>query len=88
MGRIWKAIDGTLGLKVIETPICSGNSAVVELKAIDVNTGGVPVSKNGYKYDNRYAWVIYTSPETGKIVKVRAYFDSAMVVKVLKDQDI
>ncbi|KAF8657155.1 hypothetical protein AX16_002269 [Volvariella volvacea WC 439] len=64
-------------LVVAYEPIVSGNIAVVELHA--QNSQGQPlVSKYGYRFDNRYAWVVTFNDER-KIIRVRAYLDSAMV---------
>ncbi|KAF8643140.1 hypothetical protein AX16_009184 [Volvariella volvacea WC 439] len=58
-------------------PIVSGNVAVVELHA--QNSIGTPlVSRYGYHFDNRYAWIV-TFNDQRKITRVRAYLDSAMV---------
>ncbi|KAF8643139.1 hypothetical protein AX16_009183 [Volvariella volvacea WC 439] len=58
-------------------PVITGNVAVVELQA--QNSVGQPiVSKYGYAYDCRYAWVVVFNQDR-KITHVRAYLDSAMV---------
>jgi len=49
----------------------------VELEAIDA------VCRNGLRYDMRYVWVC--GFEKGKIVKVRAYLDTDLLNRAMKE---
>jgi uncharacterized protein len=50
--------------------------AVVELRSH-------AIAKNGMRFDNRYCWVTRFDGET--IVEVRAYLDSALVQKLIDE---
>jgi ketosteroid isomerase-like protein len=54
----------------VEHLIVKDDQAVVELHSL-------ATADNGMRFDNRYCWVV--SFEGEKIVRVRAYLDSAMV---------
>ncbi|OAF01148.1 ketosteroid isomerase [Bradyrhizobium centrolobii] len=50
--------------------------AVVELRSL-------ATAKNGFRFDNRYCWVVHFK---GKIIdQVRAYLDSAMVARLFAE---
>jgi uncharacterized protein len=67
------------GVRLRITHICvSGTTAVVELEAMSVALNGTP-------FHNRYCWICRFNG--GKIVEVRAYLDSALVQKLLKDNE-
>ena len=54
----------------VEHLVVKDDQAVVELHSL-------ATAKNGMWFDNRYCWVVFFERE--KIVRVRAYLDSAMV---------
>jgi ketosteroid isomerase-like protein len=56
-----------------------GNQAIVELHSL-------ATAKNGMRFDNYYCWVVCFLGE--KIVRVRAYLDSAMVAKLFEGNPI
>ena len=58
--------------------IVQGESAVVELEALSTALNGVP-------FANRYCWVCRFAGET--IVEVRAYLDSALVARLLAENE-
>ncbi|KAJ7614362.1 hypothetical protein FB45DRAFT_758633 [Roridomyces roridus] len=54
-----------------------GNKAIIE-------AFGAGTQKNGKPYSNRFAWFLTFSSETGKIVKINEYLDTAMVQEILQ----
>ncbi|KAI6821765.1 hypothetical protein KC340_g4639 [Hortaea werneckii] len=77
LGTINRILREPLALKVVN--VVGGGTdqdwAVVELEAN-------AVCKNGMPYPQRYAWVMRFD-ESGSIVQVRAYLDSALVQKAV-----
>ncbi|KAJ7644657.1 hypothetical protein FB45DRAFT_898406 [Roridomyces roridus] len=64
------------GLKMTVSSVeVIGNKAVVEAH-------GEATQANGRPYNNRYAWFLIFSEETGKIVEIREYLDTALVQEV------
>lgn len=63
----------------IEHLIIKDNQAVVELRSL-------AMAHNGMRFDNHYCWVIYFNDD--KIVRVRAYLDSAMVTRLFEENPI
>lgn len=63
----------------VEHLIVKGNLAIVELHSL-------ASAKNGMRFDNFYCWVVCFLDET--IVRVRAYLDSAMVVRLFEENPI
>ena len=55
-----------------------GEIAVVELEALSEALNGMP-------FDNRYCWVVFFSDN--QIVRVRAYLDSALVQKLIDENE-
>ncbi len=55
-----------------------GNTAIVEMESLST-------AKNGKPFCNTYCWVVYFSGE--KITSVRAYVDSALVQKVIDENE-
>ncbi|KAK9897670.1 hypothetical protein P389DRAFT_195266 [Cystobasidium minutum MCA 4210] len=76
-------LEDKLRLKMVQEPIVMGNRAVVELQTT-TEEGRSPMAKNGVRFDNRYAWIIEWNEEKEKIVRVRAYLDSALINKVVE----
>ena len=68
--------DGVL-LRVTHI-LVSGNSAAVELEALSTALNGEP-------FRNRYCWICRF--DHGRIVEVRAYLDSALVQKLLDENE-
>ena len=62
-----------------EHALVSGDWAVVELHSL-------ATAKNGLRFDNRYCWVCRFV--NGTIVEVRAYLDSALVVRLFEENPI
>ena len=56
--------------------LTDGDWAVVELRSH-------AIAKNGMRFDNRYCWVTRFDGET--IIEVRAYLDSALVQKLIDE---
>ncbi|KAJ7144465.1 hypothetical protein C8R44DRAFT_759990 [Mycena epipterygia] len=54
-----------------------GNKAILECR-------GEGTQANGKPYNNLYAWFLIFSEETGKIVTIREYLDTALVHEVVK----
>lgn len=63
----------------MENLIVNDDEAAVELHSL-------AIAKNGMRFDNRYCWVVYF--RDGVIVRVRAYLDSAMVVRLFEENPI
>jgi ketosteroid isomerase-like protein len=61
---------------VVEHILVSGNDAVVELRSL-------ATARNGFRFDNRYCWVIHFNDQV--IDRVRAYLDSAMVERLFEE---
>jgi uncharacterized protein len=61
---------------VVEHILVSGNDAVVELRSL-------ATARNGFRFDNRYCWVIHFNDRV--IDRVRAYLDSAMVARLFEE---
>jgi ketosteroid isomerase-like protein len=63
----------------VEHLIVKDDHAVVELHSL-------AIAKNGMRFDNHYCWVVFFRRE--KIVRVRAYLDSAMVAQLFYENPI
>jgi uncharacterized protein len=63
----------------VEHLIVEGDQAAVELHSLATAT-------NGMRFDNRYCWIVFF--EGARIVRVRAYLDSAMVVRLFQENPI
>jgi len=75
--RLGAIMQGPLVLNVVHVTV-EGDWAAVELKA-DGKT------KNGTEFANEYCWVCQFKGD--KIVKVRAYLDSALVKRCLEENE-
>ncbi len=62
----------------VEQVLTDGDWAVVELRS-------KAVARNGLRFDNRYCWVVRFEDET--IVEVRAYLDSALVQRLIDENE-
>ncbi len=63
----------------VEHLVVNDDQAAVELHSL-------ATAKNGFRFDNRYCWVVYFRDE--EIVRVRAYLDSAMVARLFEENPI
>ncbi|KAF7979964.1 hypothetical protein HWV62_27137 [Athelia sp. TMB] len=75
--RLNKVLKKPLALQVLHV-LASGDDAVVELKVDSV-------CHNGLVFDNEYSWTI--TVKNDKIVRVRAYLDSALVKMALEQNE-
>jgi ketosteroid isomerase-like protein len=64
---------------VLETLLVKDDQAVVELHSL-------ATAKNGFRFDNRYCWIVHF--DAGRIDRVRAYLDSAMVARLFEENRI
>lgn len=64
---------------VVEHALVKGSDAVVELHSL-------ATARNGFRFDNRYCWVIHFNDKV--IDRVRAYLDSAMVARLFEENPI
>lgn len=62
----------------VQNVLADGDWAIVELRSH-------AVAKSGMRFDNCYCWVIRFAGET--IVEVRAYLDSALVQKLIDENE-
>jgi uncharacterized protein len=76
-GRLNKVLKEGVLLRVTGI-IVSGDTAAVELEALSTALNGKPFS-------NRYCWICRF--ESGQIVEVRAYLDSALVQMLLDENE-
>jgi len=75
--RLNKILAEGVVLKVRHV-IVSGDEAAVEMVSLST-------AKNGKPFDNTYCWVVRFAGDT--IVEVRAYVDSALVQRVLDENE-
>jgi uncharacterized protein len=75
--RLGKLMEGPMKLEVVNVMV-DGNMAAVELKAN-------AKAKSGTDFANEYCWVCRFENE--KIVQVRAYLDSALVKRVIEENE-
>ncbi|KAJ7470135.1 hypothetical protein B0H11DRAFT_1919954 [Mycena galericulata] len=68
-------------LKNQESKLVISSFDIVGNKAI-VQGYGEAVQMNGKPYNNHFAWFITFSEETGKVIEIRAYVDTALVHEV------
>jgi ketosteroid isomerase-like protein len=63
----------------VEHLMVKDDQAVVELRSL-------ATARNGMRFDNRYCWIVFF--ESARIVRVRAYLDSAMVAELFKENSM
>ncbi len=63
----------------VEHLIVKDDQAVVELRSL-------ATAKNGMRFDNRYCWIVVFAGD--RIVRVRAYLDSAMVDQLFEENPV
>jgi ketosteroid isomerase-like protein len=76
-GRLNKILKEGVVLKV-NNIIVKGNTAIVEMESLSTTLNGKP-------FNNTYCWIVEF--ENNAIVKVRAYVDSALVQKVIDENE-
>ena len=76
--RLGKVLPGGAQLNVNDVFI-AGDVAIVELHSR-------ATAENGFRFDNHYCWVCYF--KNNKIIRVRAYLDSAMVARLFAENPI
>ena len=64
---------------VVEHLLVKDDQAVVELHSL-------ATAKNGFRFDNRYCWVVHFDGDT--IDRVRAYLNSTMVARLFEENPI
>ena len=64
---------------IVEHLLVKDDQAVVELHSLGT-------AKNGFRFDNRYCWVVHFDGDT--IDRVRAYLDSTMVARLFEENPI
>ncbi|GAO48791.1 hypothetical protein SAICODRAFT_70759 [Saitoella complicata NRRL Y-17804] len=79
-GRLGGVLKTKTVLKVVGVIVNDSNQAAVELKAD-------ATCKNDLEFANEYCWVCQFDEEGKKIVRVRAYLDSALVKKALDENE-
>jgi ketosteroid isomerase-like protein len=62
----------------VSSILVDGDSAAVEMESLSTALNGKP-------FDNRYCWVVHFSD--GTIVEVRAYLDSALVQRLIAENE-
>lgn len=75
--RLGRLMQGPLILQV-EQVLVDGDRAAVELRS-------VATARNGMTFDNRYCWVLRFAG--GRIAEVRAYLDSALVQRLIDENE-
>ena len=63
----------------VDALFIDGDVAIVELHS-------KAIAKNGFRFDNHYCWVCYF--KNNKMIRVRAYLDSAMVARLFAENPI
>jgi uncharacterized protein len=76
--KLGRVLPGGAQLNVDDVFI-AGDVAIVELHSR-------ATAKNGFRFDNHYCWVCYF--RNNKIIRVRAYLDSAMVARLFAENPI
>ena len=75
--RLDKILKEGVDLRVTNILI-AGDSAAVEMESLSTALNGKP-------FDNRYCWIVHFS--AGTIVKIRAYLDSALVQRLIDENE-
>jgi uncharacterized protein len=75
--RLDKVLKDGVVLRVTSL-LVAGDTAAVELESLST-------ALNGKRFDNRYCWI--TRFSNGTIVEVRAYLDSALVQRVIDENE-
>ena len=75
--RLNKILKEGVVLRVTDI-LVAGDSAAVEMESLSTALNGKP-------FDNRYCWIVHFSD--GTIVEVRAYLDSALVQRLIDENE-
>ncbi len=75
--RLDKILKEGVVLRVTNIMV-DGDSAAVEMESLSTALNGKP-------FDNRYCWIVHFSD--GTIVEVRAYLDSALVQRLIDENE-
>ena len=75
--RLNKILKEGVVLRVSDV-LVDGDSAAVEMESLSTALDGKP-------FDNRYCWIVHFSE--GTIVEVRAYLDSALVQRLIDENE-
>ena len=75
--RLNKILKEGVVLRVTDV-LLDGDSAAVEMESLSTALDGKP-------FDNRYCWIVHFS--NGTIVEVRAYLDSALVQRLIDENE-
>ena len=75
--RLNKILKEGVVLRVTDV-LVDGDSAAVEMESLSTALDGKP-------FDNRYCWMVHFS--NGTIVEVRAYLDSALVQRLIDENE-
>ena len=75
--RLDKILKEGVVLRVTDI-LVDGDSAAVEMESLSTALNGKP-------FDNRYCWIVHFSD--GTIVEVRAYLDSALVERLIAENE-
>jgi uncharacterized protein len=75
--RLNKILKEGVVLRVTDV-LVDGDSAAVEMESLSTALNGKP-------FDNRYCWIVHFSE--GTIVEVRAYLDSALVQRLIDENE-
>jgi uncharacterized protein len=76
-GRLNKILKEGVVLRITNV-LVDGDSAAVEMESLSTALNGKP-------FDNRYCWIVHFS--NGTIVEVRAYLDSALVQRLIDENE-
>jgi ketosteroid isomerase-like protein len=76
--KLGKVLPGGAQLHV-DGLFIDGDVAIVELHS-------KATANNGFRFDNHYCWVCYF--KNNKIIRVRAYLDSAMVARLFAENPV
>jgi uncharacterized protein len=76
--KLGRVLPGGAQLNVNDVFI-AGDVAIVELHSR-------ATARNGFRFDNHYCWVCYF--RNNKIIRVRAYLDSAMVARLFAENPV
>ncbi|MEX3010047.1 nuclear transport factor 2 family protein [Hoeflea sp. TYP-13] len=76
--RLDKILEQGVRLKVTHTYL-EGSTAIVEMESLSV-------AKSGKPFNNIYCWIVAFN-ESGMIVGVRAYVDTALVKEVIDENE-
>ncbi|KAK7042793.1 ketosteroid isomerase [Favolaschia claudopus] len=77
-GPLVSRLQGGVVTPTVQCVDIVGNKAIVELV-------GTATQLNGKPYNNRYIWILIFSEDTGKVVEIREYLDTALCQEVMQN---